>query len=109
MYWLMPAGVSLDFTKPLFGQSTGSLPWGTRSDIFSCITGLACGGELNFFPADGTGAPRGVDIFTLAAADFDGNKMLLVSADPETVPEPAAWTLLLPAVLGLVVLRRRQA
>ena len=81
-------GVTLDFSKELIGQMSGSNFWG-----FGGV------GNFNLFNADGSNAPRGAGDFQLFTYAGDGTeRMVLTSMTMSAVPEPGN----LLALSGLV-------
>jgi hypothetical protein len=98
MYWNTEGG-TLNLNTQLIGQSTSSVPWGTSQDGSS--------GDLNFF-GSAPGAPLGTTFFTLTTSGGSGDRMVLTSASAGSVPEPATYSLLATALLGLLTLKRKR-
>lgn len=99
-------GFILDVTKQLVGQPTNGSAWGTPGGC-GLNPGPADAGDFNLFTSV-SGAPEGVDCFTLAAGAVGGDQMFLTSMIAEdatapvaSVPVPAnrPWALLLLALL----------
>jgi hypothetical protein len=94
----------LDLTQELIGQ-----PVSGGTDFFGdSDNGL--GGDFNIF-GNGGAAPLGTFYFQLTTDDGFGDTMLVTSMLPvSTVPEPAAWTMMLVGLGALGgALRRRNA
>lgn len=87
-FWFNTGGLSLDFTKELFGQPTvyPDAPWGTIDPVDMY------GGEFNLWTPEGSNAPIGYWFFTIQTDRYAGDLLALTSFAP-AVPEPSSFAL----------------